>query len=342
MDKNPFEKIGGYAGIDISDIFNIIKNPEPKKIVDSRVQKLWDEFGQTVDDEEETLRYMSSILAIDPKDFNALQNNAISLGRLGRNEEMLEHCDELLKIKPDDSFAWCMKALTHLDKDADDKILGYFDKAIDLCANPDQENMAKNPTKFLFVGKANMLAHLGRFKDALKYFEKALDIDGEDYLALVGKGDMIAEFAEDEGHDLTIAIGEKEIVAARAKQKEKEQKTLEKALEFYDKAIKINDKDPVAWISKGMTLARLGGDSIFETKKCFVKALELDPKNGKIKQMIETTEKLLAEKAELKLALEKDIEKEKQASIEQHEEEMEQEKLRDEQHNYENRKKFGL
>ena len=333
MKENPFEKIGGYANIDISDIFNIIKNPEHKKTVDSRVQKLWDEFGKIKStDEEETLRYMSSILAIDPKDFNALQNNAISLGRLGRNEEMLEHCDELLKIKPDDSFAWCMKALTHLDKDADDKILGYFDKAIDLCANPDQENMAKNPTKFLFVGKANMLAHLGRFKDALKYFEKALDIDGEDYLALVGKGDMIAEFAEDEGHDLTIAIGEKEIVAARAKQKEKEQKTLEKALEFYDKAIKINDKDPVAWISKGMTLARLGGDSIFETKKCFVKALELDPKNGKIKQMVETIEK----------HIEKQIEKEKQASIEQHEEEIEQEKLREEQYNYENRKKFGL
>ena len=31
-----------------------------------------------------------------------------------------------------------------------------------------------------------------------------------------------------------------------------------------------------------------------------------------------------------------------QTSIEEHEEEMEQEKLRDEQHNYENRKKFGL
>ena len=162
MAKDPFEKIGGYANIDISDIFNIIKNPEHKKTVDSRVQKLWDEFGKIKSiDEKETLRYMSSILAIDPKDFNALQNNAISLGRLGRNEEMLEHCDELLKIKPDDSFAWCMKALT--SSDDDDKILGYFDKAIASCANPDQEIFAENPTKFLFVGKANMLAHFGRF-----------------------------------------------------------------------------------------------------------------------------------------------------------------------------------
>ena len=116
------------------------------------------------------------------------------------------------------------------------------------------------------------------------------------------------------------------------KEKEKEQKTLEKALEFYDKAIKINDKDPVAWISKGMTLARGGGDSIFEAKRYFVKALELDPKNGRIKQMVETIEK----------HIEKQIEKEKQASIEQHEEEIEQEKLREEQDNYENRKKFGL
>ena len=341
MDKNPFEDIAAKSNIDIADALKTLldktefKKPEPKKTDDKRVQKLWGEFGKIKStDEKETLRYMSSILAIDPKDFNALQNNAISLGRLGRNEEMLEHCDELLKIKPDDSFAWCMKALSSLDDD--DKILGYFDKAIDLCANPDQEIFAKNPTKLLFVGKANMLADLGRFKDALKYFEKALDIDGEDYLALVGKGDMIAQFAEDEGHDLTIAIGEKEIAAARAKQKEKEQKTLEKALEFYDKAIKINDKDPLAWISKGMTLVRLGGDSIFEAKKYFVKALELDPKNGRIKQMVETIEK------HIEKHIEKQIEKEKQASIEQHEEEMEQEKLREEQDNYENRKKCGL
>ena len=44
MKENPFEKIGGYANIAISDIFNIIKNPEHKKTVDSRVQKLWDEY----------------------------------------------------------------------------------------------------------------------------------------------------------------------------------------------------------------------------------------------------------------------------------------------------------
>ena len=78
MDKNPFEKIGGYAGIDIAGMFNTIKHTEPKKIDDSRVQKLWDEYekvkspgvhaGSLIWSDTKILDHMESILAIDPKD----------------------------------------------------------------------------------------------------------------------------------------------------------------------------------------------------------------------------------------------------------------------------------
>ena len=116
------------------------------------------------------------------------------------------------------------------------------------------------------------------------------------------------------------------------------QTNLEEALEYYDRAIKVNDEETLAWIKKGLAAAilgeKFGRERSLEAKECFVKAQELV--NLHKKRDWEYDIKKLIKK------IEKQIEEYMQTSIEQHEEEMEQEKLREEQDNYENRKKFGL
>ena len=110
MDKNPFEKIGGYAGIDIADILKTLqeksefKKPEKRTEKWDRLEKLWDEFGKLIQPDylddanlEGILRCMDSILAIDPKNYGALHNKGMALGDLNRKEEALACYDEVFK-----------------------------------------------------------------------------------------------------------------------------------------------------------------------------------------------------------------------------------------------------
>ena len=375
MDKNPFEKIGGYAGIDIAGMFNTIKHTEPKKIDDSRVQKLWDEYekvkspgvhvGSLIWSDTKILDHMESILAIDPKDLDALRNKGIILMRLERYEELLEHSDELLKFYPENEFAWVMKAQfsSALRKeDSSDKIIGYYDKAIEMCIltlNETHDNNWELLLGLTFTGKANHLVDSGRTEEAQECFEKALKIDGRDYFALVGMGDILVLNVTDETKAKAL-VSDKWIMehtpkphadfvntkagfeAVKNRILDMFQTILEESLEYYDRAIKVNDEETLAWIKKGLAAAMLGVKLVpersLEAKECFVKAQELVNLHKKrdweydIKKLIKKIEK----------QIEKQTEEDMQTSIEEHEEEMEQEKLREEQDNYENRKKFGL
>jgi tetratricopeptide (TPR) repeat protein len=211
----------------------------------------------------------------------------------------------------------------------------------------------------VLTSKANYLAGLGRTEEAQECFEKALKIDDRDYFALIGMGEILVLNVTDETKAKAL-LSDKWIMDHTPKPHvdfvntkagieavkngflDMFQTNLEESLEYYDRAIKVNDEETLAWINKGLAAAMLGVKLVrersLEAKECFVKAQELVNLHKKkdwgydIKQLIKKIEKQIA----------KQIEEDMQTSIEEHEEEMEQEKLREEQDNYENRKKFGL
>jgi serine/threonine protein kinase len=93
--------------------------------------------------------------------------------------------------------------------------------------------------------KGASLANLGRFEEAMKCYDKALEIDPQCVGAWVGRGIGLDDIGR-----------------------------LVEAVECYDKALKINPNDAVAWCNKGVSLGSLG--RVDEELSCFDKALKED------------------------------------------------------------------
>ena len=99
---------------------------------------------------------------------------------------------------------------------------------------------------------ATLLA-LGRYEEAIVYFDKALEIDPNDTMALYNKGTAL------------LALGRSE-----------------EAIVCFDKAIQINPLDADSWHKKGMALwfevCEVGDDKKGkEASRCFKEAIQLDP-----------------------------------------------------------------
>ncbi len=93
------------------------------------------------------------------------------------------------------------------------------------------------------------LSELGRHEEALKAYEKAVEINPQYAKAWFYKGFALGEF---ERH--------------------------EEALRAYEKAIEMNRQYAKAWYAKGVALAKVGKHE--ETKEAYEKAIEIDPKNA--------------------------------------------------------------
>ena len=78
------------------------------------------------------------------------------------------------------------------------------------------------------LNRGNLLIWLKEYDEAIKFFEKAIEIKPDYIDALINKGVVLAKLQR-----------------------------YEKALEVYEKALKINPEDPFAWFNKGVTLGKL-------------------------------------------------------------------------------------
>jgi tetratricopeptide (TPR) repeat protein len=94
------------------------------------------------------------------------------------------------------------------------------------------------------------LSNLGKDEEALKAFEKAIEINPTDPEAWYNKGVALGKLGKNE-----------------------------EALKAFEKAIEINPTDPEAWYNKGVTLSKLGKDE--EALKAFEKAIEINPNYDK-------------------------------------------------------------
>ncbi|MGF1458644.1 MAG: substrate-binding domain-containing protein [Leptolyngbyaceae cyanobacterium] len=99
--------------------------------------------------------------------------------------------------------------------------------------------------------RGTALANLDRPDEALKSLNRALEMDGNDVAAWIGKGNVLAQMGQ-----------------------------LDEALFCFDKAIELNPNLAAAWQGKGNTLKKMGRDA--EARNCFSKAESLGGVNEDI------------------------------------------------------------
>ena len=98
-----------------------------------------------------------------------------------------------------------------------------------------------------WVNEGVKLAEQGKYSEALRCFDRALEINPKDAFAWVGKGIVLNGLSRHE-----------------------------EALRCFERALAIDPKDAAAWNNKGNALRKLGRYS--EALRCFETALEIDPK----------------------------------------------------------------
>jgi tetratricopeptide (TPR) repeat protein len=97
-----------------------------------------------------------------------------------------------------------------------------------------------------WYGKGATLILLGRYEEALRAIDTALDINPQNEVAWVNKGNALTRLGQ-----------------------------LIDALRCFNAAIKVNPRFEVAWNNKGNALARLG--KFEEALRCYDRALDIDP-----------------------------------------------------------------
>ncbi len=99
-----------------------------------------------------------------------------------------------------------------------------------------------------YVNKGNSLVDRGEFEEAIKFYDKALEIDSQDIVALANKGTALDQLGR-----------------------------YKEAIECFDKVLEVNPKDVEALNNKGSSLIRLG--KYDEAIKHFEDALSISPHN---------------------------------------------------------------
>jgi tetratricopeptide (TPR) repeat protein len=158
--------------------------------------------------------------------------------------------------------------------------VGRYEEAIK-CYN---EALEINPHQTeSWFNKGNSLGSLGRFEEAIKCHDKALEINPKHPMGWNNKGVSLQDLGRfDEAiecFDKALEINPRNADAWSNKGVSlADLGRFDEAIECCDKALEINPKKVNAWINKGNSLRMLG--RFDEAIKCHDKALEIDPQNA--------------------------------------------------------------
>ncbi|RNJ77249.1 MAG: tetratricopeptide repeat protein [Nitrosopumilus sp. H13] len=107
----------------------------------------------------------------------------------------------------------------------------------------------KHNQAYAHVLDAHLLFRQKRYKEAIKCYDKAIEIDPSDSMVFYRKGDALVKMGKHE-----------------------------EAVMCYDKAIEIDPSDSMVFYRKGIALTRLGKHE--EAVMCYDKAIEIDPSDS--------------------------------------------------------------
>lgn len=187
---------------------------------------------------EKSLEAIDNALKMRPGDFNALLSKNIFLTKL--NHKKLENIDKLLETNPDCSIYWQKKGeILDIMGEYEEALFAYK-KCVEI--NPKKSRVCYN------VG--NLLAtNLGKYSEAIEYFDMATEIEPNFDIAWVCKGSAYGDL-----------------------------KKPDEAIKCFDKAININPNNPTVWSNKGSAFCNIGRWK--DGLEAYYHSLRLDPSNG--------------------------------------------------------------
>jgi len=198
----------------------------------------------------------------------------LALQKLGRDQESLDVIDEAIEKNPDSPFNYVLEAEALHN-------LGKYEEALD-ALNEALEKQEEADEPEILWNKADVLGHLGKNKEALKEYEKMLEIDPDDPSLWWGKSDELLELGktdealkmcekglEIDPDDVDLQIQKGIILLELNKLKE--------ALPHFDHALQVNPAEELAWYNKACTLSLLNRQE--EALDALLVATSIEPEN---------------------------------------------------------------
>jgi len=229
----------------------------------------------------DAISYFDQVLEIEQNNVEALAKKGDALAELGKLEEAASYYDKVIRIKP------------YLN---DTSGTYYLSKLLEI----DPNNVQVLYQKRSQLNEGNILLQLGKFNDAISYFDQVLEIEQNNVEALAKKGDALAELGKlDEAasyYDKVIRIkpylndtsgafylskllkidpNHVQALYKRGTSLSFFTNQIEKAISFFDRALEIEPDRPDILASKGYAL--VNSNKTEEAIPFFDNALKFDP-----------------------------------------------------------------
>ncbi len=189
-------------------------------------------------DNKKAISDFNAALAIDPKDSDS--NVGLGRAKIGdeKYDDAIKYFDKALELDPRSAYAFHNRAYTFFLKNDFEAAIQDYDRSI-----------AIDPSAGRFLDRGNAYYGKGAKTEALEDFNRALDLEPNNYDGLIARGEYYADAAE-----------------------------YEKAIIDFESAIRIDGTKTDGYFDRGYTLIDL--NSFDAAVADFTKVIELDPKNS--------------------------------------------------------------
>ena len=243
---------------------------------------------------DEAITCYDKALEINPRYLDVLKDKGLALERLGRNNEAMECYNEALRIRPDYHDAEYAKKMLLLKLSSpnpdpptprdvilgsdpknpyNDPTLPHYNPALD--KEDDSSGYPFSHDADQWSNKGSSLADLGRYEEAIKCYDKAIELRPNDTAVWYSKGNALL-ILNRYVQAITCYNKVLELNPNHLHTWNNKGNALyylgryEAAIQCYDKVLQLNPTYSDAWYSKGNALRKLGRNK--DAKKCFNKA----------------------------------------------------------------------
>ena len=213
------------------------------------VLSLW--AGSTHDEGlyEDAIKAFDKVIELDPQQNRARLVKANALLNLGKYNESLKIFDEAIEAASQNSEKaqiWFEKAHLFAEQGNYNKTTEALEKVFEL---------APQDIDLLINGGILLSAVLGRYDDAIKYYERAIQIDPDNKLAWINKANALV----------------------RLNRTDEATGAYQEALNITNKILVDDPENPSLWAEKGLLLHNVGNSE--EAVKAFANATRIDPRD---------------------------------------------------------------